>query len=295
MVRGSSPGCARTASSTAMSSAIWLVPDACPPLSCVPSWLAQAQPMAPPGLRRQEPSVLTVITGAFCRPVRTDPATRIARTRDESGTSCACCSGRRPDRPMILGMTTTYDDADLFSDAFTGFRGVAPSRTPLAAPDRARAGRCRAARRRRAGLGPPGPAGPAAQAVDPASLVPVLAESQRAADVIAASDRADLLIYPETHAPPADRRHRLVLRGGGARRPAVPGGHPARRPGADRVRVDRRRSGAPCGSTTSCWSRRAPPPRPVGTRRRRTSSSRADGLVTNGRSGAAAHPAPPHR
>src|SRR6478609_2914514 len=63
ITRGSSPGWERTASRTAMSSAIWLVPDAWPPLALEPSWLAHAQPMAPPGLRRQEPSVLTVITG----------------------------------------------------------------------------------------------------------------------------------------------------------------------------------------------------------------------------------------
>ncbi len=63
MTSGSSPGCERIASSTAMSSATWLVPDACPPLALVPSWLAHAHPIAPPGLRRQEPSVLTVITG----------------------------------------------------------------------------------------------------------------------------------------------------------------------------------------------------------------------------------------
>ena len=62
ITRGWSPGCERIASSTAMSSAIWLVPDAWPPLALEPSWLAQAHPMAPPGLRRQEPSVLTVIT-----------------------------------------------------------------------------------------------------------------------------------------------------------------------------------------------------------------------------------------
>src|SRR3954447_16602415 len=63
MHNGSSPGCDVIASSTAISSAIWLVPAATAPLPWVPSWLAHAQPIAPPGLRRQEPSVLTVITG----------------------------------------------------------------------------------------------------------------------------------------------------------------------------------------------------------------------------------------
>ena len=63
-----------------MSSAIWLVPDAWPPLALVPSWLAHAQPMAPPGLRRQEPSVLTVITGRDSAVPAAADRRRIART-----------------------------------------------------------------------------------------------------------------------------------------------------------------------------------------------------------------------
>src|SRR5690606_6430105 len=62
MRSGSAPGCARTAWSSAVSSATWLVPLAAPPESNVPSWLIHAHPMAPPGLLRHEPSVLTVIT-----------------------------------------------------------------------------------------------------------------------------------------------------------------------------------------------------------------------------------------
>lgn len=99
---------------------------------------------------------------------------------------------------MILGMTTTYDDADLFSDAFTGFRGVAPTRrhsrllTALAL--------VAAALLVAAGLvwAWQGGRAPAAVAVEPTRLVPALAQTQRPTDVIADPDRADLLIDPTT-------------------------------------------------------------------------------------------------
>ena len=91
---------------------------------------------------------------------------------------------------------TTYDDADLFSDAFTGFTGV--SETPR--------------RSRKLGVlalvvaalvvvgaligAVVARNSPAGAAVDPASLVPILGEPQGVSDVIAASDRDDLLIDP---------------------------------------------------------------------------------------------------
>jgi hypothetical protein len=98
---------------------------------------------------------------------------------------------------MFLGMTTTYDDADLFSDAFTGFRGV--SRSPqhsrlltaltMAAAALLVVGALVWVRLDQAVV---------SQAADPVSLVPVLAESQRTADVIPASERADLLVDPRS-------------------------------------------------------------------------------------------------
>ncbi|WP_155856200.1 hypothetical protein [Cellulomonas sp. URHD0024] len=95
-------------------------------------------------------------------------------------------------------MTTTFDDADLFSDVFTGFRGVGASTrhsrlltalTLVAALLLVVGGLVWSSLARQT---------PAVDAIDPADLVPVLAESQRAGDVIASSDLADLLIYPES-------------------------------------------------------------------------------------------------
>ena len=73
MTSGSLPGCARSASSTAHSSPIWLVPFVAPPASQSPGcscpgwppacgvWSAHAQPIGPLGLPSAEPSVETVI------------------------------------------------------------------------------------------------------------------------------------------------------------------------------------------------------------------------------------------
>lgn len=97
---------------------------------------------------------------------------------------------------MIVGMTT-YDDADLFSDAFTGFGAAAPSRqrsrllTVLALAGAALLVVAALVWVRLDG-------DVAAPAADPATLVPALAETQRSADEIAPSDLADLLVFPET-------------------------------------------------------------------------------------------------
>jgi hypothetical protein len=99
---------------------------------------------------------------------------------------------------MIFGMTTTYDDADLFSDSFTDFREVAPSNrhsrvlTVLALVGAALVvvGALVWVRL--------GQDTPAAQAVDAATLVPSLGQSQGSSDMISDSDRSDLLLYPES-------------------------------------------------------------------------------------------------
>ena len=103
---------------------------------------------------------------------------------------------------------TTYDDADLFSDAFTGFRGVSESRhrsRTVGVLALAVAAALVAAALVWLRLSQEAPV---AVAADPSLLVPVLAQPQRAADVIAVSDRTDLLISPETT--------RLLLREDGA-------------------------------------------------------------------------------
>src|ERR1035437_393833 len=81
----SAPGCAAIASSTARSSAIWLVPDTSPPEPLGPSWFTPAPPMAPPGLRRQEPSVLTMITTPDPTSAASHSASDTARTLGTHG------------------------------------------------------------------------------------------------------------------------------------------------------------------------------------------------------------------
>ncbi len=89
---------------------------------------------------------------------------------------------------------TTYDDADLFSDAFTGFTGVGET------PPRSR--KLGVLALVVAALVVVGALigvavarnSPASTAVDPTALVPILGEPQGVSDVIAASDRDDLLI-----------------------------------------------------------------------------------------------------
>jgi len=93
---------------------------------------------------------------------------------------------------------TTYDDADLFSDAFTGFRGVSESRhrsRTVGVLALAIAAALVAAALVWVRLSQEVPA---AVAADPSLLVPVLAQPQHTADVIAVSDRTDLLISPES-------------------------------------------------------------------------------------------------
>ncbi|WP_156043745.1 hypothetical protein [Cellulomonas sp. URHE0023] len=97
-----------------------------------------------------------------------------------------------------MSMTTTFDDADLFSDAFTGFRGVTPSRRrsrtvsglALATALMLVVGALAWVRLGQQTF--------ASAAADPVTLVPVLAQQQRAADVIAVSERADAHVYSES-------------------------------------------------------------------------------------------------
>jgi hypothetical protein len=92
---------------------------------------------------------------------------------------------------------TTYDDADLFSDAFTGFRGVSESRhrsRTVGVLALAVAAALVAAALVWVRLSQEVPAA----AADPSLLVPVLAQPQHTADVIAVADRTDLLISPES-------------------------------------------------------------------------------------------------
>ncbi|MNW60180.1 hypothetical protein D3C74_381440 [compost metagenome] len=96
MRSGSALWWARTASSRAMSSAIWFVPEAAPPESKVPSWLIHAQPIAPPGLTRHEPSVLTVITCASSLIGVGSPSRPLSPTFGGARTAvCSLCARRR--------------------------------------------------------------------------------------------------------------------------------------------------------------------------------------------------------
>lgn len=93
---------------------------------------------------------------------------------------------------------TTYDDADLFSEAFTGFHEVTESRRrsrTLSVLALATAAALVVGALFWLRLSQEAPVDVAA---DPSVLVPALTQTQRSADVIANSDRADLLIYPET-------------------------------------------------------------------------------------------------
>ena len=100
---------------------------------------------------------------------------------------------------MTVSMTTTFDEADLFSDAFTGFRGVAttPRRHSRLLTALALVAAALLVVAALVGVRLVQHA-PAPQGADPASLVPALGTTQRGTDVIDASDRADLLIYPDT-------------------------------------------------------------------------------------------------
>src|SRR5699024_2602988 len=83
IISGCAPGCAVIASSIARNSAIWLVPLGAPPECDPPSWFTHAQPIAPPGFFRHEPSVLTMITRPSLRWARAPrPAARAADQRD---------------------------------------------------------------------------------------------------------------------------------------------------------------------------------------------------------------------
>ncbi|WP_426594217.1 hypothetical protein ACPPVS_01590 [Cellulomonas sp. McL0617] len=93
---------------------------------------------------------------------------------------------------------TTTDDADLFSDAFTGFSGVAPSpRHSRLVTGLALSGAALVVVGALVGVRLAQQT-PTASPVQPGILVPALAETQRAGDVIAADDRADLLISPDS-------------------------------------------------------------------------------------------------